>query len=213
MSLLLFWGIAAKGVEAQIPFEGLDEQEFLESFQARYIPSEHMIPTFEIGDRLWIDKKIYQTATPQRKDLVIFNPIETLRELNYTQPFVNRIIGLPGETVEIRDGKVYINQNPLQEDYLEIKSSPAYVYGPTKIPSGKYFVLGDNRNDSYDSRYWGFVPEANIYGQIIAIYCPTDRQKTLIDNLSADQQKTINIIKEFFEENPDLCNLELQVSR
>jgi len=210
MSLLLFWGIDVE-VKAQIPIEGLNKPEFSESFETRYVPSENMNPTLVIGDRLLINKKIYQTTTPQRKDLVIFNPTETLVKQDYNQPFVSRIIGLPGETIEVKDGKVYIDRQFLEEDYIE--SPPAYVYGPTEIPSGSYFVLGDNRNNSYDSHFWGFVPEANIYGQITAIYCPLDRQQTLTGNLSEDGQQTFSTIRNFFQENPELCDLELQVSR
>ena len=85
------------------------------------------------------------------------------------------MIGLPGETVEVKRGQVYINGQPLQEDY--IAEAPQYQWGPVKIPARHYVVLGDNRNNSYDSHYWGFVPRELIIGKAISIYWPPERAR------------------------------------
>ena len=81
------------------------------------------------------------------------------------------------ETVEVKGTKVYINNQPLEEKYIAQK--PQYSYGPVTIPAKSYFVLGDNRNNSYDSHFWGFVPQALIIGKAIGIYCPSGRQRLL----------------------------------
>lgn len=82
---------------------------------------------------------------------MIFSPTKTLKEQNFNEAFIKRIIGLPGETVEVKDGKVYINNQPLKENYLA--EPPAYEYRTDRVPSNAYFVLGDNRNNSYYSHY------------------------------------------------------------
>lgn len=141
--------------------------------EARYIPSESMIPTLIQNDRLVIDKLIYRFQTPQRTDIVVFSPTEALIQQNFRDPFIKRIIGLPNETLEIKDKKVFINGAPLQEPY--IAEPPAYQYGPVTVPPDSYFVLGDNRNNAYDSHYWGFVPRRLIIGKATKIFWPLDR--------------------------------------
>lgn len=140
--------------------------------EARYIPSGSMLPTLEIDDRLIIDKLGYRFAEPQRGDVVVFYPTDKLKE-EYKDAFIKRIIGLPGETVEVRDGRVLIDGEPLSENYIAEK--PQYNWGPETVPEGQYLVLGDNRNNSYDSHYWGFVPRDNIIGRAIVRFWPLDR--------------------------------------
>jgi signal peptidase I len=151
--------------------------------EARYIPSGSMLPTLEINDRLIVDKVGYRFQTPQRGDIVVFNPTQKLEEQNFHDAFIKRIIGLPGETVEVKSGKVYINSQPLSENYIE--SSPNYQYGPATVPPDSYLVLGDNRNNSYDSHYWGFVPRENIVGRAVLRFWPPNRIGTLQDSSSA----------------------------
>ena len=141
--------------------------------EARYIPTGSMLPTLQINDRLIIDKISYDFHKPNRGDIVVFSPTETLKKQNYKDAFIKRVIGLPGEQVEVKDGLVYINGQPLQEKYLE--DQPNYRFGPVTVPPDEYLVLGDNRNDSYDSHYWGFVPRKNIIGRAVIRFWPLKR--------------------------------------
>ena len=142
-------------------------------YETRFIPSEAMLPTLQVNDKILIDKQAYKDKLPKRGDLILFNPTETLIENGYTAAFIERVIGLPGETIEIKDGNVYINGNAIAEDY--ILEPPKYSFPLTKIPAASYFVLGDNRNNSYDSHYWGYVPQELIIGKTVSIYYPPSR--------------------------------------
>ena len=146
--------------------------------EARYIPSEAMLPTLQINDRLIIDKLTYRFHMPQRDDIVIFSPTQALRDQGYKDAFIKRIIGLPGNKVQVKRGQVYINDQPLAETYISNK--PQYEWGPMVIPPNSYFVLGDNRNNSYDSHYWGFVPRKNIIGKATQRFYPFDRAGSLV---------------------------------
>jgi signal peptidase I len=130
-----------------------------------YMSAGSMLPTLQINDRIIIDKTAYKDRAPQRGDIIIFTPNQRLRQENFKDPFVKRIIGLPGELVKIKNGKVYINGKAPKENY--ISESPKYEYQSPLIPANSYFVLGDNRNNSYDSHYWGFVPRNLIIGKLI----------------------------------------------
>ncbi len=143
-------------------------------FETRYIPASSMEPTLKTNDRILVNKNY---NSPKRGDVVIFKPTETLLEQKFKYDFIKRVIGLPGDTIEIKEGKVYVNQKPLQEKY--IAQPPDYIYGPVKVPANAYFMLGDNRNNSYDSHYWGFVPKDNITGRAIKIYWPLNRAKEI----------------------------------
>ncbi len=145
--------------------------------EARYIPSGAMLPTLQINDRLIIDKTAYCSQAPKLGDLIIFKPTETLREQNFKDVFIKRVIGLPGERIEIKQNKVYVNGKPLQEPY--ISEPPNYEWGPQTVPPNQYFVLGDNRNNSYDSHYWGFVSRDLIIGKAIWRFYPFDRTGSL----------------------------------
>jgi signal peptidase I len=141
--------------------------------EARYIPSGSMLPTLEINDRLIIDKLGYLFKEPKRGDIVVFNPTAALQEQNFKDAFIKRVIGLPGDKVQVKLGVVYVNDQPLQEQYIQ--EQPNYDYGPVVVPKNQYLVLGDNRNNSYDSHYWGFVPRENIIGQAVIRFYPFNR--------------------------------------
>lgn len=141
--------------------------------EARYIPSGSMLPTLQINDRLIVDKLSYHFKTPQRGDIVVFSPTDTLKQQNFKDAFIKRVIGLPGEKVEVKSGRVYISNKPLPENYIE--DAPDYQYGPVTVPSDSYLVLGDNRNNSYDSHYWGFVPRDRIIGKAVVRFWPLNR--------------------------------------
>ncbi len=141
--------------------------------EARYIPSGSMLPTLQINDRLIIDKISYDFSNPKRGDIVVFNPTKTLEAENFHEAFIKRVIGLPGDKVEVKNGKVYVNNLPIKENYLEAR--PDYQWGPVVVAVNSYLVLGDNRNDSYDSHYWGFVPRQNIIGKAMFRFWPFNR--------------------------------------
>lgn len=143
--------------------------------EPRYIPSNSMIPTLHIGDRLVVEKVSYLFQSPHKGDIVVFEPPEPLQSLGYRkdQVFIKRIIGKPGQIVSVNHGKVYINEQPLSEDY--IAESPAYQLLPVKVPPDEFFVMGDNRNDSNDSHVWGFLPKQNIIGRAVFRFFPLNR--------------------------------------
>jgi len=143
--------------------------------EARWIPSESMVPTLQKYDKLIVDKLSYHFVNPQRGDIVVFSPTTNIKKEhpNLKDAFIKRIIGLPGDKVEIKGERVYINDRPLQEKYIE--APPQYQYGPVTVPHDSYLVLGDNRNNSYDSHFWGFVPRENIIGRAVVRFWPPNR--------------------------------------
>lgn len=140
--------------------------------EARFIPSESMLPTLKIGDHLIIDKISYEVKgikNIKRGDIVVFNPPPSAHSKTEI-PFIKRIIGLPGETLSVKNGTVYINGEPLNETYILEK--PRADFEPYTIPDAMIFLMGDNRNNSNDSRYWGALPIENIIGKAEFRYYP-----------------------------------------
>lgn len=150
---------------------------FIRAFVAepRFIPSDSMLPTLEVGDRLVVEKVSYRFRPPATGEIIVFDPPQQLQIQGYAkdQAFIKRIIGTPGQTVQIQDGKVYLNGTPLQEDY--IAEPPAYNMRPVKVPEDQLFVMGDNRNNSNDSHVWGFLPQQNIIGHACFRFWPFSR--------------------------------------
>lgn len=148
--------------------------------ETRYIPAGSMTPTLAINDRLIIDKLSYRFRSPERGDIIVFNPTDKLQQEKLKDAFIKRIIGLPGDTIEVKSGKVYVNKNVLTENYID--EVPSYNWSSTeltpdgKVPEGNYIVLGDNRNNSYDSHYWGFVPQEKIIGRATKRFWPWQRR-------------------------------------
>lgn len=140
--------------------------------EARKIPSGSMEPTILPGDRVWTDKLLLRFTPVQRGDIVVFKPPF---ESNY--PYIKRVIGLPGETVAVKGGKVLVNDQPLDEPY--IAEAPRYQYGPITIPEGQYLVLGDNRNDSNDGHYWGLLERSRISARAVVRFWPLNRWASL----------------------------------
>ncbi|HEX3033282.1 MAG TPA: signal peptidase I [Bacillota bacterium] len=142
--------------------------------EARWIPSGSMEPTLQIGDYLIVDKLYVKYSGIDRKDIVVFNPPA---ESDKQEVMIKRVIGLPGDEILIKEGIVYANGKPLEEPYEMEK--PRADFGPVKVPAGSYFLMGDNRNNSYDSRFWGVVPQKNIIGRAVVKYFPFNHAKVL----------------------------------
>ena len=149
------------------------------------IPSGSMENTLEVGDYLvankflyglrlpWSGERVLTMRAPERGDVVIFKfPVDR------SQDFIKRLIGLPGDEVMVRDKQVYVNGAPFTDPHeqhsdprtLAASASPRDNFGPVRVPQGSYFMMGDNRDHSYDSRFWGFVPQADIVGLAMVKY-------------------------------------------
>jgi len=122
--------------------------------QVFWIPSSSMEPTLDIQDRIVVNKVIYHFRQPERQEIVVFRQIAP--EGTEKRDLIKRVMGLPGETFQIKDGVVYVNGKAVEENHPMNKDFADF--GPIKIPSDSYFVLGDNRPASADSRFWGFLP-------------------------------------------------------
>ena len=133
------------------------------------IPSESMENTIMTGDRIFGNRLAYLFDDPERFDIVIFKYPD-----DESQRFIKRVIGLPGETVEIREGKVYINGSDTPLDDSFTPETPVGNFGPYTVPEGCYFMLGDNRNNSRDSRIWDnpYVKKEKILGKAVLRYFP-----------------------------------------
>lgn len=147
--------------------------------EPRFIPSPSMVPTLAVGDRLLVDKVSYRLHEPHRGDIVVFEPPPQLQEYGYkaSQAFIKRVIGLPGQIVQVSQGKVIVDGEPLAEDY--ILEAPQYEMPPVQVPPGSLFMMGDNRNDSNDSHVWGFLPAENVIGRAALRFWPLDKAEIL----------------------------------
>lgn len=153
ISLVLFLGINA--VSERIRVESISMQ-----------------PNLYAGDFVIVNKLAYKFGEPQRGDIIVFryppDPDQT--------PYIKRVIGLPGDQIHIADGKIYINGMLLTEPYLEVNTNRG---GDWSVGEGSLFVMGDNRNNSSDSRAWGMVPFENIIGKALVIYWPPENWRIL----------------------------------
>ena len=140
--------------------------------EPRYIPSDSMLPTLHQGDRLVIEKLSYHFHPPRWGDIIVFEPPKQLQNLGYdkAKAFIKRVVAVSGDTVEVKQGKVYRNGESLEEDY--IFSPPHYQLPPLTVPQGELFVMGDNRNNSNDSHVWGFLPIENVIGKAFVRFFP-----------------------------------------
>jgi signal peptidase I len=170
---------------------------FIRTFviQAYKIPSGSMKPTLQIGDHILVSKFNYGVklpflrstlipiGTPKRGDILVFIYPE-----DRSKDFIKRLIGLPGDTIEIRDKKILLNGQPLNDghgvyvDNLVIPGNvqPRDNFGPVKVPEESIFVMGDNRDESYDSRFWGFVKMKDVLGKALVIYWSWNHEDTWV---------------------------------
>jgi signal peptidase I len=159
--------------------------------QAFFIPSESMVPTLEVGDRVLVSRLSYKLHEPRRGDVVVFSspfededdkdhsplPSRVLESVGLRQPstedFIKRVIALPGETVEGRDGRIFVDGKVLDEPYLTDMTVDGFE--PKKVPEGMLWVMGDNRGHSSDSRVFGTIDEDDVVGRAIVRIWPLPR--------------------------------------
>jgi signal peptidase I len=156
------------------------------------IPSESMADTLRPGDRVLVNRMVYRLHDPGRGDVVVFRYPHDPGVV-----FIKRVVGLPGDVLEVRDGRLYVNGRRADESFVRRtggRADPTVAQAPIagttlhdpwslaepyRVPAGRYFVMGDNRTDSDDSRAWGTVPRAAIVGEGLATYWPLSRLRTL----------------------------------
>ena len=138
--------------------------------EAFYIPSKSMVPTLKVQDRVLVNKFIYRFSEPERGDIVVFQSVEGSRE-----ELIKRVVGLPGDEIAVRGGKLFVNGEPQSEPHVNKKFPDRSSAAPTTIPKGHVFVMGDNRANSHDSRRFGPVPERNIEGEAFLRFWPPNR--------------------------------------
>ncbi|MCU1427924.1 MAG: signal peptidase [Actinomycetia bacterium] len=140
-------------------------------FQAFYIPSESMVPTLKTNDRVLVNKLSYKFHDIHRGDIVVFTKPPS--EASNIKDLVKRVIGLPNETVEGRNNHIYINGKLLKEPYLP-KNTPISTFSPVTVPANSIWVMGDNRSQSRDSRYFGPIKKSSVVGRVfVRIWPPT----------------------------------------
>jgi signal peptidase I len=138
--------------------------------EAFYIPSESMVPTLEVGDRVFVNKFIYRFAEPERGDIIVFESVNGGED-----DLIKRVVALPGDEIEVRNGTLLVNGKEQEEPYLNRGLPFNGSYGPTEVPEGEVFVMGDNRANSADSRVFGPLPVENIEGEAFMRFWPPSR--------------------------------------
>jgi signal peptidase I len=136
--------------------------------EAFFIPSESMVPTLEVGDRVFVNKFVYRFSEPKRGDIIVFRSVEGEGE-----DLIKRVIGVPGDRIAIINGVLHVNGETQKETYLrDARPLDEGLNGPTRVPEGEVFMMGDNRANSRDSRFFGSVPIENIEGEAFVIFWP-----------------------------------------
>ena len=136
--------------------------------QVTVVRGASMEPTLHDNERLIANKISYRFESPERGEIIIFRP-----PLEIKRNYIKRIIGVPGDKIEITNGEIFLNDEKLQESY--VKNVSHENMSPTIVPDSSFFVLGDNRPNSSDSRYWGFVPRKNVVGRAWLIFWPLNK--------------------------------------
>jgi signal peptidase I len=138
--------------------------------EAFYIPSESMVPTLRVGDRVLVNKFIYRFTEPERGDIVVFESVEGGGE-----DLIKRVVGVPGDRISVRGGRLFVNGELQRERYVNKKFPDSSSSARTTVPEGHVFVMGDNRVNSRDSRFFGPVPKEKIEGEAFLRFWPPDR--------------------------------------
>ena len=145
---------------------------FLITFVAQVfrVQGTSMLPLLEDGERILVNKFVYRFHPISRGDVVVF-----WYPLDPSVSFIKRVVGLPGDRIDVRRGAVYVNGERLQEDYIKSQYSDDDSFDPVRVKKGHYYVLGDHRNSSNDSRNWGEVPEKYVYGKAVFRFWPLSK--------------------------------------
>ena len=143
-------------------------------YQPVKVEGTSMLPELVDQERIFVNKFVYRIERIGRGDIVVF-----WYPKDPTKSYIKRVIGMPGETVEIRHGIVYVNDKPLDEPYVTPQFTDIRSFKPEIVEPGYYYVLGDHRNQSNDSRMWGQVPEKYIYGKAVFRYWPMNKMGSL----------------------------------
>ena len=163
--------------------------------EAFWIPSASMVPTLKYGDRVLVNKFIYRFTEPERGDVVVFKSVEggrlppeenlierifdifrnDRREEPPRQDLIKRVVGVPGDEISVRGGRLFVNDEPQREPYVNKKLPDRSFAAPTTVPENHVFVMGDNRANSQDSRVFGPVPKENIEGEAFLRFWPPGR--------------------------------------
>ena len=163
--------------------------------EAFWIPSASMVPTLKYGDRVLVNKFIYRFTEPERGDVVVFKSVEGGRlppeenpigrligffrndgpDRAPRQDLIKRVVGVPGDEISVRGGRLFVNGEPQREPYVNKKYPDRSFYAPTTVPEGHVFAMGDNRANSQDSRIFGPVPKENIEGEAFLRFWPPGR--------------------------------------
>jgi signal peptidase I len=138
--------------------------------EAFWIPSASMVPTLKYGDRVLVNKFIYRFTEPERGDVIVFKSVQ-----GDDQDLIKRVVGVPGDEITVRGGRLFVNGEPQQEPYVNKKYPDRSFYAPTTVPKDHVFAMGDNRANSQDSRVFGPVPKENIEGEAFLRFWPPDR--------------------------------------
>ncbi len=139
-------------------------------YQPVKVEGTSMAPLLTDQERIFINKFVYRFEPIERGDVVVF-----WYPMDRSKSFIKRVVGLSGETVEIRQGRVYVDGKRLEEPYVPPRFADTSNYGPIRVPPGEFFVMGDHRASSNDSRVFGTVPNRYIYGKAVFAYWPVDR--------------------------------------
>ena len=139
-------------------------------YQPVKVEGTSMAPLLSDQERIFINKLVYRFEPIERGDVVVF-----WYPLDRSKSFIKRVVGLPGETVEMRQGRVYVDGKRLEEPYVPPKYADVSTYGPIRVPPDEYFVMGDHRVSSNDSRVFGSVASRFIYGKAVFAYWPVER--------------------------------------
>ena len=143
-------------------------------YEPRFIPSLSMFPTFDIGDQLLVDKFSHINRPYSRKDVLVFNPSESYIDMTGNwDALIKRVVAVGGDTVEVKDNKLFVNGQEQWEPY--VNGQPEYTLPLQVVPPGMLMMLGDNRNHSFDSHVWGFLPQENVIGRAVVKYWPLSR--------------------------------------